>query len=477
MDSRKLQTEAVLCAKFQSRPFASMHQEPKRKNVPEFRGKTITVSTGRTELSGHKHCQGSIKFIPKKSTGKKGKKVMNLNATLGNIITANLEGHLTPCLWGEAGIGKSSWVKDLARSMKTKSFTLTCNLLAEKADLTGARLIPSQKEGQYEQQFFPHATISEAIAYADDHPDETPLLFMDEFNRANEDVVSGVLSLITERRIGNAVLPDNLRIIAAGNDRGNISCLDSASVSRFINYKIKPDLQTFFHVNPNLHPSIKTVLKKEPSLIVCYQSDTSESYDNDDSMIFTTPRTICALSDLLSSLDPKVIIRLLKEKYTTDCGETDCRFNEIVYAHVGKTKFAAMFLIQFAKDCQAKIDQAANCITRDSVEIEKPEIYDRLCSLKTRDELCDCLDTLSNSDLLDLLLFCLFDDSRNNDAFIIPAAERAKLDARSETLQRIGEYMGKGLLCKEHVAKLMSADTPLTPYVSHYNNPTHFFSE
>ena len=62
-----------------------------------------------------------------------------------------------PMLLGEPGIGKSSWVEDLGRKLHTKVFTLACNQLADKADLTGARLVPVETangETTYEQVFY-----------------------------------------------------------------------------------------------------------------------------------------------------------------------------------------------------------------------------------------------------------------------------------------------------------------------------------
>ena len=67
---------------------------------------------------------------------------MKFNNTLMDCVRADVTESLIPMLLGEPGIGKSAWVEDLANRMHTKCFTLACNQLAEKADLTGARLVP-----------------------------------------------------------------------------------------------------------------------------------------------------------------------------------------------------------------------------------------------------------------------------------------------------------------------------------------------
>ena len=65
---------------------------------------------------------------------------MKFDKTLMTCVSANVHDNLVPMLLGEPGIGKSSWVEALATKLKTKCFTLACNQLADKADLTGARL-------------------------------------------------------------------------------------------------------------------------------------------------------------------------------------------------------------------------------------------------------------------------------------------------------------------------------------------------
>ena len=67
---------------------------------------------------------------------------MKFDNTLMLCVKKDLEKNLIPMLLGEPGIGKSSWLQNLANLMHTKCFTLACNQLADKADLTGARLVP-----------------------------------------------------------------------------------------------------------------------------------------------------------------------------------------------------------------------------------------------------------------------------------------------------------------------------------------------
>lgn len=199
------------------------------------------------------------------------------------LIIGDLRAGLTPTLLGEPGIGKSSLIEDLARIFKTKVFTLPVNQLGDKTDLTGVRMTKSST-GNYRQEAFPHSIIMDCIEYCIDHPNETPILFLDEFNRASSDITSAILSFQTLRKIGDIKFPDNMQLIVAGNDRGNITALDGASVSRFSLYKLRPDIETFLSVQ-TLNPFILDVLNQHPEDLMSPKLDTlinKTDNDNDD---------------------------------------------------------------------------------------------------------------------------------------------------------------------------------------------------
>ena len=203
---------------------------------------------------------------------------------LAPLLPIYAKRNLVPFIAGEPGIGKSATVKNLAKEFKTKVFVLSVNQLGTREDLTGARSIKDPKTETYRQVFFPHAIIQEAIDYAKDHPKETPFLFLDEINRTSPDVTSAILALITERRIGTTELPDNIRIIAAGNDHGNVNNLDDASITRMAIFHVVPDVEDFIQAQPELNYYVKSVLRKHPNLLVNKEQDNglNDSTDPDD---------------------------------------------------------------------------------------------------------------------------------------------------------------------------------------------------
>ena len=231
------------------------------------------------------------------------------------LLYADLKAGQTPALLGEPGIGKSALIEDLAGKFKTKVFTLPVNQLADRADLTGVRMTQNE-DGDWGQSFFPHETIMSAIRYAADNPDENPILFLDEFNRASSDITSAILSFQTLRRIGTINFPDNLRLIVAGNDKGNVTSLDKASITRFAVYRVKPDVETFLSVQ-ELNPFVASVMQKHPDNLLANQLQDHIDTDDDDDDTFdlssefmdddgfeqeTVPRTITYTSEWLTAL-------------------------------------------------------------------------------------------------------------------------------------------------------------------------------
>lgn len=231
------------------------------------------------------------------------------------FVEANIKANIAPMLLGVPGIGKSSLVESLKRKFKTDVFTVACNQLADRSDLTGVRMTEDDK-GNPQMSFFPHETLQRAIQYAHSHPDETPIIFLDEINRAPADVTSAVLSFITLRRVGTTDFPKNIRFVTAGNDKGNVTSLDAASITRFALYHVMPDLETFMNVNATLNPYIKDTLNKYPDNLMAQKLAVEEDDDADDDSYDlsedyaseegfdqqTVPRTISALSDTLNAL-------------------------------------------------------------------------------------------------------------------------------------------------------------------------------
>lgn len=351
-----------------------------------------------------------------------------LNETLKKSIIANLNSNVVPILIGEPAIGKSSFIESLGDELGSKTFTLQCNELSEKADLTGARTIPiDDKKTKFKQIFFPHADAMDAIEYALAHPNEPVLLFMDEINRTNSDVTSALLSVPTRRKIGNVELPENLKVIIAGNDKGNIVALDEASISRFVIYKVVPDVDTFLLHNKDINPLIKDLLLTERDLIQCkpinlIKTEDDENTDEDDqsydmimSMIdddsmeqFTAPRTITALSRYLNSMSEDDLKQLEFEttdiEMRGDIKESTLLFETLI-GHTGHTEFTIKLY--------NKINEQLRNIQTQTVQ--KPNGYDDFVQTPnlTTSDIQDYISKLSDEEKSQLLIYTLTDTDNN----------------------------------------------------------------
>lgn len=380
---------------------------------------------------------------------------MKFDAILMSTVEKILQTDHVPMLLGEPGIGKSSWVEALGERMHTKVFVLACNQLSDKADMTGARLTPigeivkqnddgtTTKEMNYAQQFFPHIVIQKAIQYAMENPSETPILFMDELNRTTPDVTSEALSLPTLRSIGDTPLPKNLRIITAGNDKGNITALDEASRTRFVLLHVGPDLDTFINVNAELNPFVKNVLMRHPETIfgrglpATLTGATAKNDDDDDDTQYniddildegedmsqlTTPRTITSVSDWLNTCSNDELKQFIATTTVDSEGNAVSILQEILEGHTGQTAFTALLL--------QEITAGINTVNNQSsiFSVPKPNCYDIMASQPTHDALQDYVESMSDKDKSGCLVYAMSEKKNNTDIIVTLTKAITNLD-------------------------------------------------
>lgn len=351
---------------------------------------------------------------------------MKFNSQFMKTVQHDLEQGLIPFLLGEPGIGKSSWVTALGDLLHTKTFVLACNQLADKADLTGSRLVPDNKGG-YETFFYPHSIINQACIYAEENPRETPILFLDELNRTTPDVTSELLSIPTLRSIGNKGLPKNLRVICAGNDKGNITSLDTASITRFVLYHVDPDVETFLGLDPQLNPFVRETLTKHPETLLCKSitvQTTNSKDDDDDSNAdnavdineilddgevmnqMATPRTISGVSRWLNTFTNEELMEMLNETHKVD-GEEVSFLQEVLEGHTGKTSFTAFLLSEIANGLLTVNNQS------NQTQVPKPQCYDALKTCKTTMDVEQMVQTLTDNEKSGCLVYALYEKADN----------------------------------------------------------------
>lgn len=396
---------------------------------------------------------------------------MKFDQTLTQLVLDLIEDEKSiPMLLGEVGIGKSSFFKALGKELNTQVFSLSCNQLADKTDLTGARLVPTD-DNKYKQVFFPHETIMNAIKYAEENPRETPLLFLDEINRTTPDVTSALLSIPTARKIGSVKLPSNLRVAVAGNDKGNITSLDEASISRFMLIHIEPDSSTFINLDEDLNIYVKNVLQKHPDTIFCKTVvDIEKDEENDEDQDFiedifdadnemkqlTTPRTIASLSRYLnkkSNDDLKAMLVSITNNDTT-------LLQEIIEGFVGYTKFTQKLLEEIINGIntnQTNTAQRAKAI--------KPNCYDELKSKASIQELQDFItNSMTEKERSESLVYALY-EKEDNKTYIEELAKQIE-NIDNNALKTLTDLAMYHELDQQNVDDFTSTKLPLSDKLS-----------
>ncbi|MCX5103456.1 AAA family ATPase [Streptomyces sp. NBC_00439] len=401
---------------------------------------------------------------------------MKFNDILTDLIKQSLEVGATPALMGEPGIGKSSFVEALAYSMGTKAFVLPCNQLADKADLTGARLVPYTKDDgtqSYKQVFYPHQVIQECIDYAEGHQREWPILFLDEINRTTSDVTSGALTLVTLRRMGHVELPKNVRIVVAGNDKGNVTSLDEASLSRFAIFRVEPDAATLMSVlGDNVNPWVKAVLTQYPALI--FQKSTPEAIvadgqdDDDNGTVtmadlfdggeemnqLTTPRTIHNLSNWLNKADPQQLAQYLATPVQIGDREVSL-LNEAIEAYVGDTMFTTQLVATIAQDLANNSGGAQ----QSRVNVPKPNCYRSLKAAATAKVLEEKISDLTDNEKSGSLLYALKESEDN--ARLIELLAQATTQIESEHTRTLIEMVTSKQIDRQNLESFLQVDAPI----------------
>lgn len=129
-----------------------------------------------------------------------------------------------PNIVGDAGIGKSALVQEVAMNLDAKLFTTVVSL-SEKGDLaipvpplTSESFVETKNYGRLANvQFGYSETLIDIIKYAETHPNRLILWFLDEFNRGTQAVQSELMNLVLQRKINSLRLPSTVRIIIAEN--------------------------------------------------------------------------------------------------------------------------------------------------------------------------------------------------------------------------------------------------------------------
>ena len=206
---------------------------------------------------------------------------------------AQAEGRLLSSwmLHGRPGVGKTEIVRQLAERIGARLFDLRLTTI-EPQDLRG---LP----------YFDHETKRTVWYRPEDLPDDPSapsVLFLDELTAASPWLQPTVYGLLQERRVGRHVLPDNVFIVAAGNDveDGAVAHeMGTALADRLIHLLVRASAADWlenFAARRGLHPAVSAFIRGRPDLL-----ETTEEAMRKGWTIACTPRSWERVSQVMRS--------------------------------------------------------------------------------------------------------------------------------------------------------------------------------
>jgi len=205
---------------------------------------------------------------------------------LSAAIESLVEQRVPTFLWGAPGIGKSSIVKQIAKSRGIGFIDLRLALM-DPTDLKG---IPFYDKDSHTALWAPPAFLPK---------DGEGILFLDELNSAAPSVQASAYQLILDRRVGEYELPDGWAIVAAGNregDRGVTYRMPSPLANRFVHFEMDVDVEDW-----RLW-AYKNAIDERVISYISYKNEHLFTFDaKSDAKSFATPRSWEYVNSVLKS--------------------------------------------------------------------------------------------------------------------------------------------------------------------------------
>ena len=175
-------------------------------------------------------------------------------------------------LVGNHGIGKSRILTDYYQSRGYRVVALFLGQLSDPGDLIG---LPMKNEKSGRTEFMPPYWFP-----IDNQP---IVLFLDELNRARQEVLQSVMDLSLNRTLAGRRLPDGSRIISAVNEgeEYQLTDLDPALVSRFNIYQFRPTEAEWllWAAQNGIDTRVTTFLENNPTYIDGHLTDDMANLD------------------------------------------------------------------------------------------------------------------------------------------------------------------------------------------------------
>lgn len=192
-----------------------------------------------------------------------------------------------PNIVGDAGLGKTALVTDVARQMGAVMYTTVVSLV-EKGDLaipvpplTSDSFVDTQRYGRLANVQYGYAdTLLRIIRQAEAEPNRPIIWLLDEFNRGTQAVQSELMNLVLQRRVNSLQLPGSVHLVIAENPDSTmeefadsdyaVAAGDAAIKDRTVRLVMRPSLDDWLSWaagtgdQPQIEPLVQQYLREHP---------------------------------------------------------------------------------------------------------------------------------------------------------------------------------------------------------------------
>ena len=201
--------------------------------------------------------------------------IRDLKDSLDYLIRSTKAGErMTAFIWGHAGVGKTSLMKQYSKARGYKFFPFYLGTQSDTGDILGlAEFVRNEAGEAVATKFAVPAWLKETIDYCNENPDSGAIIFLDEFNRARRDILQGMFSFCLDGRFHTIQLPNNCYVVAAGNpptDEYFVTDTDeTALMGRFIHVKLEPTTTEWLEYakETGINSSVIEFIRNQPQLL------------------------------------------------------------------------------------------------------------------------------------------------------------------------------------------------------------------
>lgn len=229
--------------------------------------------------------------------------------TLMSVLIAAQDAKITPLLWGEPGVGKTSLVRALAQSTGREFFNVVGSL-REPTDFAGLPIVRGDS--------LELAAPSWALAAND--AEGGAIVFLDEVTTCSPSTQAAMLGTALERTVGELQLNNDVAVIAAANPPSMAAGgydLTAPMANRFLHITYAPTAEEWIEGMLNgwpsptpgiVHPATTSRVSSATALVTSFlrvSPDMAQCYPTDEAVGHSWPshRTWSMVTAMLARLD------------------------------------------------------------------------------------------------------------------------------------------------------------------------------